>query len=201
MKAVSIWGIVDIPDLGSKEYSFTMNGPYCGLFDENLKVKDSFVNIYELMKNTSAEQTEGEQANRVSDIQIDLSSVGDTTFTKSGSFIDFRSQLDSRFDLKYYDSVEVEYTYEATDTSDWSIGKIAVADETSLTGYADGLAYTLGMTATNNKVTIDVNAIDGKCAGINIQPMNSSWEWPNGLTSVTITGITLKAKDGATYDA
>ncbi len=50
LKAVSIWGIVDIPGLDPKDYSYTMNGPYCGLFDEDLAVKPSFVNIYNLMK-------------------------------------------------------------------------------------------------------------------------------------------------------
>lgn len=50
LKAVSIWGIVDIPGLDPADYSYTMNGPYCGLFDENLAVKPSFVNIYNLMK-------------------------------------------------------------------------------------------------------------------------------------------------------
>lgn len=52
LKAISIWGIVDIPDLDRNDYSFSMNGPYCGLFDDNLSVKDSFVNIYNLLENT-----------------------------------------------------------------------------------------------------------------------------------------------------
>lgn len=51
LKAISIWGIVDIPDLPEDDYSFTMNGPYCGLFTETLAVKPAFVNIHDLMKN------------------------------------------------------------------------------------------------------------------------------------------------------
>lgn len=51
LKAISIWGIVDIPDLPTDDYSYKMNGPFCGLFDENLGVKPSFVNVYNLMKN------------------------------------------------------------------------------------------------------------------------------------------------------
>lgn len=51
LKAISIWGIIDEPDLGPDDYSFTMNGPYCGLFNENLAVKDSFKNVHDLLKN------------------------------------------------------------------------------------------------------------------------------------------------------
>ena len=52
LKAISIWGIVDIPDLPKDDYSFTMNGPFCGLFDEKLAVKSAFINIHDLMKNS-----------------------------------------------------------------------------------------------------------------------------------------------------
>lgn len=51
LKAVSIWGIVDIPDLDPTDYSYRMNGPLCGLFNENLGVKPAFVSIHDLMKN------------------------------------------------------------------------------------------------------------------------------------------------------
>lgn len=51
LKAISIWGIIDEPDLGPDDYSFKMNGPYCGLFNENLAVKDSFKNVHDLLKN------------------------------------------------------------------------------------------------------------------------------------------------------
>lgn len=51
LTAVSIWGIVDNPDLDPEDYSFTMNGTYCGLFDQNLGVKGAFIKIHDLMKN------------------------------------------------------------------------------------------------------------------------------------------------------
>lgn len=51
LKAISIWGIIDEPDLEPDDYSFKMNGPYCGLFNENLAVKDSFKNVHDLLKN------------------------------------------------------------------------------------------------------------------------------------------------------
>lgn len=51
LKAISIWGIVDIPELTPDDYSFKMNGPYCGLFDEKLAVKDAFKNVHDLLKN------------------------------------------------------------------------------------------------------------------------------------------------------
>lgn len=50
LKAVSIWGIVDIPEYDPSEYGYRMNGPFCGLFDEDLQVKPAFVNIHDLMK-------------------------------------------------------------------------------------------------------------------------------------------------------
>lgn len=50
LKAVSIWGIIDIPTLDKNDYSYRMNGPYCGLFDENLAVKESFINVHDLLK-------------------------------------------------------------------------------------------------------------------------------------------------------
>lgn len=51
LKAISIWGIIDEPDLKPDDYSFKMNGPYCGLFNENLAVKDSFKNVHDILKN------------------------------------------------------------------------------------------------------------------------------------------------------
>lgn len=51
LKAISIWGIVDEPDLTPSDYSFKMNGPYCGLFNEKLAVKPAFKNVHDLLKN------------------------------------------------------------------------------------------------------------------------------------------------------
>lgn len=53
LKAVSIWGIVDRPDMAESDYSYRMNGTYCGLFDEKLGVKPSFVQVHDLMKGTA----------------------------------------------------------------------------------------------------------------------------------------------------
>lgn len=53
LKAVSIWGIVDRPDMEESDYSYRMNGTYCGLFNEKLGVKPSFVKVHDLMKGTA----------------------------------------------------------------------------------------------------------------------------------------------------
>ncbi len=55
LKAVCIWGIIDIPTLDEEDYSYRMNGPYCGLFDETYGVKDSFINIHNLMNPATRE--------------------------------------------------------------------------------------------------------------------------------------------------
>ena len=49
LKAVSIWGWQDDPSLEDNNYSYSMNGPYCGLFTELYAVKDSFKNVYEVL--------------------------------------------------------------------------------------------------------------------------------------------------------
>lgn len=51
LKAVSIWGWQDDPSLEDNNYSYSMNGPYCGLFTELYAVKDSFKNVYEVLAN------------------------------------------------------------------------------------------------------------------------------------------------------
>lgn len=48
LKAISIWGIVDNPSMSEDDYSYSMNGLYCGLFDEYLKVKPAFQSVYSL---------------------------------------------------------------------------------------------------------------------------------------------------------
>ncbi len=50
LTGISIWGLYDRPDLSKDDYSYKMNGPYCGLFTENFEVKQAFVNIYNLLK-------------------------------------------------------------------------------------------------------------------------------------------------------
>ncbi len=51
LTGISIWGIHDRPSMSKDDYSYKMNGPYCGLFTENYEVKKSFVNIYDMLKN------------------------------------------------------------------------------------------------------------------------------------------------------
>ena len=51
LKAVSIWGWLVDPSLEDPHYSYSMNGPYCGLFTELYAVKDSFKNVYEVLAN------------------------------------------------------------------------------------------------------------------------------------------------------
>lgn len=46
---VSIWGLQDNPYMSKDDYSYKMNGPYCGLFDKNLCVKDSFRAVYKVL--------------------------------------------------------------------------------------------------------------------------------------------------------
>lgn len=46
---VSIWGLQDNPYMKKEDYSYKMNGPYCGLFDENLCVKGAFREIYKVL--------------------------------------------------------------------------------------------------------------------------------------------------------
>ena len=49
LTSVAIWGLVDCNNLPSDHYSWKLNGPYCGLFDLSLNVKESFTTIYAQM--------------------------------------------------------------------------------------------------------------------------------------------------------
>ena len=44
---VSIWGITDNPNMRKNDYSYAMNGPYCGLFTQGCERKDAY---YEALK-------------------------------------------------------------------------------------------------------------------------------------------------------
>lgn len=46
---VTIWGLHDKPNLSTSDYSYSMNGPYCGLFDENYERKDAFYQVYNIL--------------------------------------------------------------------------------------------------------------------------------------------------------
>lgn len=43
--SVSIWGLCDNPYLTKKDYSYRMNGPYCGIYDENFVPKESYYSL------------------------------------------------------------------------------------------------------------------------------------------------------------
>lgn len=49
LTGISIWGLYDNPSLPSSDYSWKMNGPYCGLYDENFKPKDAFGKVQEAL--------------------------------------------------------------------------------------------------------------------------------------------------------
>lgn len=49
LTSVSIWGICDNPALPESDYSYRMNGPYCGLFTESYYAKESFKLVYDLL--------------------------------------------------------------------------------------------------------------------------------------------------------
>lgn len=49
LTSVAIWGLVDCNNLPQNNYTWKLNGPYCGLFDLKLQVKESFTTIYEQM--------------------------------------------------------------------------------------------------------------------------------------------------------
>lgn len=136
----------------------------------------------------------------VKDVVIDMTKVGATTFSAAGK-INFSSQLDSRFDLKYYSKMVVTYETEGAET--WTQGKIGLAaEDTQLTGYTDGVASDYSLKPGNTSVTVKMagDGASGPAIGINIQAADKDWSWPAGL-SITITGISFIAKEGATYPA
>jgi len=49
LTSVAIWGLVDCNNLPKDHYSWKLNSPYCGLFDLQLNVKESFKTIYTQM--------------------------------------------------------------------------------------------------------------------------------------------------------
>lgn len=153
---------------------------------------------------TSPQATDSgkEPGQPVENLSIDLSGYT-TKFTAPGK-INFSDQIESWFDLKLFSKMKVSYEleFEDDDSSDFVSGKIGLADsEDTLTGYADGIAHDFGMTASGTTVDVSLagEALEGKVVGINIQPMNAEYGWPDKLVSVTITGIEFVAASGAVY--
>ena len=47
--SLSIWGLFDSPYLAETDYSYKMNGPYCGLFTELYQPKQAFKEVYQVL--------------------------------------------------------------------------------------------------------------------------------------------------------
>jgi len=47
---VSIWGITDNPNMSKNDYSYAMNGPYCGLFTYGCERKDAYYEVLEALR-------------------------------------------------------------------------------------------------------------------------------------------------------
>ena len=46
----TIWGITDNPGMSRSDYSYKMNGPYCGLYSEYYQPKDAYKEVYKALK-------------------------------------------------------------------------------------------------------------------------------------------------------
>lgn len=142
--------------------------------------------------------SEAPKGEAVKDVVIDMTKVGETSFSAAGK-INFSNQIEERFDLKYYKKMVVTFETEGADT--WTQGKIGLAaEESQLTGYANGVAVSYDLAPGNTSVTVNMSGdgASGPAFGINIQAADANWSWPEGLT-IKITGITFVAKEGATY--
>lgn len=150
-----------------------------------------------------------QEPEEVKDIVIDMTKVGETTFTSSPAYINFSSQLEDRFDLSYFKEVKIGYEleFEGEDTSKMTGGKLALAPTlANLDGYFDNevlLTYNMGPNANSASISLSGANIAGKVVGINVQPMdaNAEYGWPATLKSVTITSIQFIAKPNAVYPA
>ncbi len=140
----------------------------------------------------------------VKDIVIDLTNLNTTC--SSPSAIDFSSQIESRFDLSLFSTIEV--TYETAWASEdakaafncCKFGFAKVADD--LTGYADGVAYQYASSADGGTTSIDLEGVKGTVVGVNVQAMSgedNNWAWPEGLTEVKVTAIKFVARPGVVY--
>ena len=45
----TIWGISDNPSMPKTDYSYKMNGPYCGLYDQYYQIKDAYKEVYKVL--------------------------------------------------------------------------------------------------------------------------------------------------------
>lgn len=49
--AITMWGLCDDPIMDKNNYSYKMNGPYCGLFTKYFELKDSYKEVYKVLSN------------------------------------------------------------------------------------------------------------------------------------------------------
>ncbi len=47
---ITIWGITDNPSMPKNDYSYKMNGPYCGLYTFGYDIKDSYKEVYKALQ-------------------------------------------------------------------------------------------------------------------------------------------------------
>lgn len=138
----------------------------------------------------------------VKDISIDVSQIT-TSFDNGPIAVNVSSQVPENMDLSLFTKLEV--TYETKFDSEeskvnFTNGKIAIAKNSAqLDGYSDGIKVQYELTAEGGTVAIDLSGVKGFFQGFNLQPFNSEYGWPTGLTNVTITAIKLTAKAGAVY--
>ena len=45
----TIWGITDNPSMPKNDYSYKMNGPYCGLYDQYFQPKAAYKEVYKVL--------------------------------------------------------------------------------------------------------------------------------------------------------
>ena len=48
--AITIWGLCDNPFMERSDYSYKMNGPFCGLYNKYYAIKDSYKEVYKTLK-------------------------------------------------------------------------------------------------------------------------------------------------------
>lgn len=140
--------------------------------------------------------------NTVRDISIDMTKVTNS-FDKSPIKVDVSQQIPERVDLSLFSKLEVTYTtaFDSEESkANFVNGKIAIAKNADqLDGYSDGIKVQYELTAEGGTFSVDLSGVKGYFYGINLQPFNENYGWPEGLTNVTITAIKLVAKEGAVY--
>ncbi len=50
-KAITVWGVCDKPGMSKTSYDYKMNGPFCGLYGEYGNIKQSYAEVYNVLKN------------------------------------------------------------------------------------------------------------------------------------------------------